>query len=126
MEVRVGGMGGDVIEVLRDGADVAVDAPLVVVEHDDEAPGLGGDVVERLEGGTAGEGGIAGDADDIFIGAPQIASDGEAEGGREGGAGVARAVAVVLAFGAEGEAVEAAVLPDGVDAVPAAGEHLVD
>src|SRR5205814_6391412 len=78
-----------------------------------------------LERGAAGEGGIARDADDIFIAAAQVASDGETERGGEGGAGVARAVAVVLAFGAEGEAVEAGVLPDGVDAVPAASEHLV-
>ena len=39
--------------------------------------------------------------------APQIAAGGHAERGGEGGAGVARAVAVVLAFGAQEEAVEA-------------------
>lgn len=35
-------------------------------------------------------------------------------------------VAVVFAFGAEQEAVQAIMLADGVDAVPAAGEHFVD
>jgi hypothetical protein len=44
----------------------------------------------------------------------------------KGGAGVAGAVAIVLALGAEHEAVEAAGLADGVKTVAAAGEDFVD
>ena len=125
MQGGVGRMGGHVVEVLRDGAHVAVDGPLVVVEHDDELLGVAGDVVERLERGAAGEGGIAGDADDVFVAALQITGGGHAERGGEGGASVAGTIAIVLALGAQREAVEAFILADGVDAVPAAGEHLV-
>jgi hypothetical protein len=51
---------------------------------------------------------------------------GHAQGGGERGAGVAGAVAIVLALGAQHEAVQAAGLADGVEAVAAAGEDLVD
>ena len=83
--------------------------------------------------GPAGEGGVSGDGDDValvfFVEAfvpHQIAGFCHAEGGGECGSGVAGAVAVVLAFGAEEEAVEPLVLADGGDFVPASGEHFVD
>ena len=126
MQVGVSGMRGDGIEVLRDGTNVAVDGPLVVVEHDDEALSVRGDVVHRFKHGAAGEGGVAGHADDVFISAHEIAAGGHAQGGGEGGASVACAVAVVFAFGAEEEAVQAVVLANGMNAVPAAREHFVD
>jgi hypothetical protein len=62
----------------------------------------------------------------VVVAAGEIAGGGHAERGGERGAGVARAVGVVLGLGAEQEAVEALVGADGVDAVGAAGEHLVD
>ena len=126
VQVRVGRMGGDVVEVGRDGADVLGDRPLVVVEDDDEALGLRPNVVQRLVADAAGEGGIARDDDDVLVPASQVAPDGHAEGGGQGGAGVARAVAIVLAFGAEEEAVQALVLAHRVNALAPAGEHLVD
>ena len=126
VQVLVVLVGDDPVEVAGDGADVAVDGPLVVVEDDDQALGLLGDVVDRFEGDAVGEGGVAGDGDDVFAAAGQIARHGHAEGCGERGAGVAGAVAVVLALGAEHEAVEAAGLADGVEAVAAAGENLVD
>ena len=46
--------------------------------------------------------------------------------GGERGARVTRAVAIVLAFGAEEKAVQPLVLPHGVNAIEPAGEHLVD
>ena len=46
--------------------------------------------------------------------------------GGERGAGVACAVGVVLAFGAQHEAVQAAGLADGLEAVAASGKQLVD
>ena len=125
VEVGVGGVGADLVEVGGDGADVPGDGPLVVVEHDDEALGGLSHVVEGLETDTAGEGGVAGDDDDVFVRAAQVAGGGHAEACGQGGAGVARAVAVMLALGAEEEAVEAAVLADAVDLPAAPGEHFV-
>ena len=52
--------------------------------------------------------------------------DRHAEAGRQRRAGMARAVGIVLAFGAEEEAVQPLVLPHGVDAIEPAGKHLVD
>ena len=65
---------------------------------------------------AVGEGGVAGESDDVLVAAGHVARDGHAERGGERGACVAGAEAVVLAFGAEHEAVEAAGLADGVEA----------
>ena len=46
--------------------------------------------------------------------------------GGERRAGVTRAVTIMFAFGAEEKAVEPLVLPHRVDAIEAAGKHLVD
>ena len=62
----------------------------------------------------------------MFVGAPAIATDGHAEGGAEGGAGVASAVGIVGAFAAEEEAIEAFVLADGVEALASTGEEFMD
>ena len=62
-------VGDDAMEVASDGADVAVDGPLVIVEHDDEALGLVGDVVERFERDAVGEGGVSGDGDHVLFAA---------------------------------------------------------
>jgi len=126
MQVRESGMGGDGIEVLRDGTDIAVDGPLVVIEDNDESLGMRSDVVERFKHRTAGESGVTGDADDVLVTTGKITSSGHAERGGEGGASMPRAVTVVLAFGAQKEAVETIMLPNGVNAVPAACEHLMD
>ena len=48
------------------------------------------------------------------------------ECGRDRCPGVAGAIAVVLAFGAEEKAVEPFVLPNRVDLIPPSGKHLVD
>ena len=126
VEVGIGWMRGDPVEVMGDCADVLGDGPFVVVEHDDEALGRGGHVVERLVGDAAGEGGIAGDGNHVFIGAGLVAAHGHAQGRGERRAGVAGAVAVVVAFGAQQEAVEAAILAHGLEALAAPGKELVD
>ena len=118
-------MRGDAGEVFRDRADIAVDGPLVVVQHDDEFLRVRGHVVHRLKHRTAGEGGVTGHADDVLVGAVQIARRGHAERGTQRGARVTGAVAIVLALRAQAEAIEAFVLADGADLVPAAGEHFV-
>ena len=119
-------VGDDAVEVARDGADVAVDGPLVVVEDDDQALGLLGDVVERFEGNAVGECGVAGNGDDVLPAAGEVAGHGHAERGGQRRAGVTCAVAVVLALGAQHEAVQAAGLANGVEAIEAAGKDLVD
>ena len=55
VQVRVGRMGGDLVEVRRDGAHVLGDGPFVVVEHDDEFLRGLGHVVQRLVAHAAGE-----------------------------------------------------------------------
>ena len=83
VQMRVGRVRGDLVEVAGDGADVFGDRPLVVVEHDDELLGRLGDVVERFVGDAAGEGGVAGDADDVLVRAAQVAPHGHAERGAD-------------------------------------------
>ena len=106
-------VGHNAVEIAGHGADVTVDGPLVVIEDNDHALGMGVDVVERFECNAVGEGGVACDGDHVFVATSEIASNGHAECGRESGSGVPRAIAVVLAFGAQHETVEAAGLADG-------------
>jgi len=62
----------------------------------------------------------------MLVGAEAVPGGGHAERSGEGGAGVARAVAVMLALAAEQEAVQSLVLADRGKAVETAGEELVD
>ena len=119
-------VGHDLVEVARNGAHVAVDRPLVVVEHNDQPPGLLGDVVQRLEGDSIGEGGIAGHGNHVLLAAGQIARHGHAQRRGESRSGVPRAEAVVFALGAQHEAVQAARLADRLQAIQPPGEHFVD
>ena len=57
--------------------------------------------------------------------AAQIAADRHAEAGRQRRPRVARAVAIVLAFGAQQKAVQPFVLPHRRDAIEPPGKHLV-
>ena len=54
---------------------------------------LGGvaDVVQRLERNAIGQGSIAKNADDVFLSAFLVAGGGHAQGGAQGGTGVAGA-----------------------------------
>ena len=122
----VGGVGRDLVEVLGDGPDVFVDGPLVVIQNDDEAFGLRGDVVEGFVADAVGEGSIAGKHDDILVATRHVSRHGHAESGRECGARVTGTEAVVLAFRAQHEAVETARLANGIEAIFAAGEEFVD
>ena len=117
---------GDLVEVARDGSDVAIDAPLVVVEDDDEFFRLLVGVVQRLVGHAAGERRVARDGDDVLVRSAEVTRDCHAERRTHGGARVACAVAVVLTLGAEQESVQALVLPDGLESLAASGENLVD
>ena len=126
VQMRVSGVRDDAVEVVRHGADIFCDRPLVVVEDDDQALGRGGDIVERFKSDAASERRIARYADDMLVGTEAVAGCGHAERGGKGGAGVACAIAVVLALAAEQETIQALVLADGGKSVETAGEELVD
>ncbi len=85
-----------------------------------------GDIVERLKTYAIGKSRIPGKGDHVLLGAGQIAGHGHAQGSGKGGAGVACAIAVMVAFGAQGEAVQAAGLAHGVETSTPAGEQLVN
>jgi hypothetical protein len=126
MQLVVGRVGAEPVEVAGDRADVFRDGPLVVVEDDDEALGRGDDVVEGLERHAAGEGRVAANRDDVLRRAAEIAGRGHAEGGGEGGAGVAGAEGVVLALAPVEETAGAAGLAElAEELAAAAGEELV-
>jgi len=107
VQVGVGGMRGDFVEVAGDRADVPGDRPLVVVQHDDEFFRDMRDVVKRLVTDPAGECGVARDCDDMLVRARAVASHRHAQRGGERRARMARAVTVVLALAPEQEAVQA-------------------
>ena len=119
-------MGLEGVKILGDGSHVFVDGPLVVIQDDDEALGGFGDVVEGLQGGAAGEGGISCDGNYVSVFAFLIAGCGHSECGGEGGSSMSGSIGIVLGLGAEEKAIEALILTNGVDLVSSASEHLVD
>ena len=84
------------------------------------------DVVQRLEGNAVGQRRVAEDADHVFVRCRVVAGRAHAQRGGQRGAGVARAVAIVLALGAQREAVQAVGGADRGETVLAAGQQLVD
>ena len=125
-ELVIGGMGDEPVEVGGDGADVLGNAPFIVVEDADELLRRVRDVVHRFERNAVGQGGIAKDRHHVFIAAALVAGGADAQGGGKRGAGVRRAVAIVLALRAQGEPAQAARAANGVKAALAAGQQLVD
>ena len=125
VQAHVGRIGHDLVEVLRDGADVLVDGPLVVIQDDDHPLGPG-HVVQRLIADAVGKRRIAGQRNDVLIAAAHVARDSHSQSGAESGSGVACAKAVMLALSAEHKAVQSTGLTDGVKALLASGEQLVD
>ncbi len=118
-------VGHDPVEVPRNRAHVAVDGPLVVVEHHDQPLGLLGNVVHRLEGNAVGKRSVAGHGDHMLCAAGQVARHGHAQRRGKRGAGMSRAEAVVLALGAQHKAVQPARLADGVKPLAPTGKNLV-
>ena len=126
VEPRVVFVRCDAAEVARHRADVAVYAPLVVVEDDDETLGLFGGVVQSLETDAAGECGVACDANDVVVSTAHVARDGKTERSTQRGACVTGSVAIVLALGAKEKAVQPFVLPHCVEALAATSENFVN
>src|SRR5207248_4883396 len=111
---------------MGDRPDILGNAPFVVVQNADEALRRVRDVVERLEGNAVGQRRVAKDTHHILVTAALIARRAHAERSRQRGAGVARAVTIVLALRAERETVQTVGGADGVKAALAAGKEFVD
>ena len=121
-DLVVARIGDQLVEVGRDGADVLGDRPLVIVEDTDKLFRRVCDVIKGLERDAVGQCGIAEDADDVLTAAALVACGGHAQCRRQCRAGVAGAVAVVLALGAQREAVQSVSGADGAEALLPAGE----
>ena len=84
------------------------------------------DVVHRLERNAVRQRRVAEDADDLLVRPAFVARRRHAQRGRERRAGVTRAEAIVLALGAQREAVQAIRLADRAEPVFAAGQNFMD
>ena len=62
----VGGVGRNLVEVFRDRADILVDRPLVIVQHDDQPLGLRGNIVQRLKRDAVRKRRIPGQRNDVL------------------------------------------------------------
>ena len=116
LQFLVGGQiaraGDDAVEVFADGANVLGDAPLVVIENDDQAFGRVLDVIERLVGNAVGQRRVAHDADNVLLAARFVAARGHAEGSRQRRPSVSGAETIVGTFRTEREPHGAAALTD--------------
>ena len=127
LRLVVGARDDQLVEDVRDGADVAVDRPLVVVEDDDEALRGVSRVVERFHRDPAGQGGVADEGDHMRVLGQPVARVGQTDGGGQGRASMARAEDVVQAFLAVEEPGEPPGRADTVEVgAVAAGEEFVD
>jgi len=67
------------VQITGNRAHVLGDAPFVVIQNADEPVGRVRNVVERLEGNSVGQGGIAKNRHDIFVAPSLIARGGHAQ-----------------------------------------------
>jgi len=81
-------VGDNAMEVAGDGAHVAVDGPLVVVQNDNHPFGLLGDVVQRLERYAVGKRSVAGDGNHVLLAARHISRHSNSQSRGKRGAGV--------------------------------------
>ena len=96
MQVGVVLVGHHLVQVVGDSANIAIDRPLVVVEHNDQPLRLSADVVQRLKRDAVGERGIARHGDNVLARAGQIARHRHAQRGRKRRARMTCAVGIVL------------------------------
>src|SRR6185437_5360228 len=125
MEARYCRIGDDLMEVLRDGSDVLVDRPGIVVQHDNHSSRLCGDVVQCFKRDAIGECSVSSQSDDVFLAAGHVPRHGHPQRRAEYRTGMACAVAVVLALGAQHKAVQSARLTDSMEELLAASQQLV-
>ena len=126
MEVRIGRVGDEAVQVIRHSAHIFGDRPLIVIENNDEPLGGRGNIVQGFKTHAASEGCIACNADDMLVGAYLVARGGHSQRGGEGRSRMARTIAVVLALAAQKKAVKSLVLTDRRKAVEPPGQKFVD
>ncbi len=117
--------GQDLGEVVVHGADVGRNGHVVVVEDDEQVGVDGAGVVHGLEGHAAGDAAVADDGDHVVVPALEPVGDGHAQGGADGGAGMADPEGVVFALGTVGEGADAVLGADAGHPALAPGEDLV-
>src|ERR1700761_6535869 len=98
MQVGVALVGYDLVQVISDSPDVAVDRPLIVIQDNDHALGLVSYVVERLKADPVGKGSIPREGDDVLFRARQVPRDRHPKGGGECRSRMSCPVAVMVAF----------------------------
>ena len=115
----------DPVQILAEPAHVGGDAHLVIVQDDGHV--LLGDarIVQGLVSHTACHGAITDDRHHIVLAVEMVTGHGKAEGRRNGGGGMPRAKAVILAFAAFQESRNAALLAERIEPVVAARQKLV-
>ena len=118
-------VGADVAQMLHEGAHVARDGHLVVVQDDDERQLLVAHVVQRLEGHAASERRVADEGHHLLVGALQLTRLRETRGDGKRVGRVTRRVHVVRALRWLGEAGKAAVGAQCFERLAPAGEQLV-
>ena len=119
-------VGDNAMEVARNRAHIAIDRPLVVIQHNDQPLGLVGDIVQCFKRDAVGERSVAGNRDHMLFAAGQVTRHRHAQRSRKRGTRMPRTVAVVLAFGPQHEAVEPAGLANGREAIEPAGKNFVN
>src|ERR1700751_4989398 len=103
MTVRVARL--NPVEITGDGADVLRDRPFVIVQDNNEAFGMVGNVIECFITSAASKGSIASYHHDILFAAAPVASDRHTQPGRQRGTRMASTVTVVFALCTEKKAV---------------------
>ena len=112
-------------QVVGQPADGRGVGPAVVVDHDDDRVVRRGDVVQGLPAHAAGQRAVADHGHDVPALAAQPVGLGQTVGVGQGRRGVAVLHEVVLGLGSAGVAGQPALLAQRVEAVRAAGDHLV-
>ena len=126
VEVSIGRTGGNPVEMLRDGAGIPGNRPLIIIEHDDKAFCGLRDIVEGLVADSTGEGSIAGNGHDMLGATIHIPRCRHAECRGEGRPCMTCSIAVVLALGSKQESVQSSVLTHRSELLPASSQDLVN
>ena len=118
----IAGIGDDPVEIIRNSAHILGDAPLVIVQNDDQAFGGVLDVVEGLERDAIGQGRIPENNDHLLIRARAIAARRHAQAGRKRCAGVTGTKAIVGTFLPQREPHRPTGLADFMEYLPPPGQ----
>ena len=118
--------GIEVEQVFFHASHGAIDAHIVIVEHDEQIVRRRRDVIQPLEGQTAAHRSVADDGHHmaVFV-AGFLGRNGHAERGRDGIGGVAAGKGIVLALAGRRERPHAVQFAVGVKGVAPAGENFV-